>query len=106
MLFRAVDIGSELFAMAAACARANALAKQGNTQAIALADLFCREARTRIGRLFDAFYGADDGAMYRVAQQVLRGEHAWLETGIISPLEDPAAESAEAKDRLEAVVGD
>jgi alkylation response protein AidB-like acyl-CoA dehydrogenase len=107
VLFRAVDIGSELFAMAATCARANALAKQGNTQANALADLFCREARTRIGQLFDAFYGADDGAMYQVAQQVLRGEHAWLETGIINPLEDSAEFLAtDEKDRVEAGVGD
>src|SRR6476620_12255723 len=30
VLFRAVDIGAELFAMAAACVKANALAKQGN----------------------------------------------------------------------------
>jgi alkylation response protein AidB-like acyl-CoA dehydrogenase len=108
VLFRAVDIGAELFAMAAACSRANALARQGNKQATALADLFCREARVRIDRLFDAFYGSDDRAMYRVAQQVLRGEHAWLETGIISPLED-SAEPAPAENKtehIEAGVGD
>jgi hypothetical protein len=81
------------------------LARQGNTQAISLADLFCREARVRVDQLFDAFYGADDSAMYRVAQQVLRGEHAWLETGIISPLEE-AAVTAEISDRVEAGVGD
>src|SRR6185312_16517286 len=44
VLFRAVDIGAELFAMAAACVRAHMLSKKGNTKAIALADLFCREA--------------------------------------------------------------
>jgi alkylation response protein AidB-like acyl-CoA dehydrogenase len=107
VLFRAVDIGAELFAMTAACARAVALGRQGNTHAIALADLFCREARVRIDRLFDAFYGADDRAMYRVAQQVLRGEHAWLETGIISPLEDTSdAAHPDTADRVEAGVGD
>jgi hypothetical protein len=26
--------------------------------------------------------------MYRIAQQVLRGEHAWLETGIVSLIDD------------------
>jgi hypothetical protein len=29
--------------------------------------------------------------MYKVAQQVLRGEHAWLESGIIPLTEDHAA---------------
>jgi hypothetical protein len=87
VLFRAVDIGAELFAIAAACVRAQMLAKKGNTKAIALADLFCREARVRIDSLFDRFYGANDSAIYRVAQQVLKGEHAWLEQGIVSMLE-------------------
>jgi hypothetical protein len=39
VLFRAVDIGAELFAMAAACVKARMLAKQGNAEANALADL-------------------------------------------------------------------
>ncbi len=88
VLFRAVDIGAELFAMAASCVKAQMLAKQGNNEATALADLFCRAARVRIEQLFDGFYGKYDGEMYRVAQQVMRGEHSWLETGIISLLED------------------
>jgi hypothetical protein len=88
VLFRAVDIGAELFAMTAACVRANALAREGNDRAVTLADLFCRAARERVERLFESFYGAYDGPMYRVAQQVMRGEHAWLETGIISMLEE------------------
>jgi hypothetical protein len=88
VLFRGVDIGAELFAMAATCVRAHALAKGGNQRALDLADLFCREARKRIDRLFSDFYGGDDVASYRVAQQVLKGEHAWLETGIISMLQE------------------
>src|SRR3954466_7846682 len=86
VLFRGVDIGAEIFAMAATCVRAHALASDGNKHALDLADLFCREAKKRIDRLFDDFYGSDDGASYRVAQQVLKGEHAWLEEGIISLL--------------------
>ena len=66
-----VDIGAELFAMAAACVRARMLAKEGNREAIELADLFCREARQRIETNFARFYGKHDGAIYRVAQQVL-----------------------------------
>jgi hypothetical protein len=90
VLFRAVDIGAELFAMTASCVKARMLAKQGNREASTLADLFCRAARVRIGQLFDSFYGDFDGEMYRVAQQVMRGEHAWLETGIISLLDEHA----------------
>jgi hypothetical protein len=99
VLFRAVDIGAELFAMTATCVRANMLSKQGNRDAIALADLFCRSAQVRVERLFASFYGDFDGEMYRVAQQVMRGEHSWLETGIIKMLED---ESGEAVDHSEA----
>ena len=94
VLFRAVDIGAELFAMTAACVRANMLAREGNDRGVTLADLFCRAARERIERLFDSFYGSYDGTMYRVAQQVMRGEHAWLETGIISMLGDEPEEVA------------
>ena len=96
VLFRAVDIGAELFAMTAACVRATSLAKSGNGDAVALADLFCRAARERVDRLFDEFYGKYDATLYRVAQQVMKGEYAWLETGIISPLEpsgEPRLES-------------
>ena len=97
VLFRAVDIGAELFAMTAACVRAQMLAKQGNQDAIALADLFCREARQRIDQLFANFYGEYDGEMYKVAQQVMKGEHAWLEHGIISMLDEAVSHSRWAR---------
>ena len=100
VLFRAVDIGAELFAIAAVCVRARKLAKEGNSEATALADLFCRAARLRVEQLFANFYGEYDAEMYRVAQQVLRGEHAWLEEGIVSLLEDEAtAPPAESRAR-------
>jgi alkylation response protein AidB-like acyl-CoA dehydrogenase len=94
VLFRAVDIGAELFAMTAACVRARMLATKGNDEANALADLFCRAARVRIDRLFADFYGSYDAAMYRVAQAVMRGEHDWLETGIIDSIDDRATTTA------------
>ena len=83
VLFRAVDIGAELFAIAATCARTQLEAKRGNTNAIALADVFCREARLRVDTLFANLRSSSDAAVYRVSQQVLRGEHAWLESGIV-----------------------
>jgi len=84
VLFRAVDIGAELFAMSASCSRAMMLKERGQKEAIALADTFCREARLRIEELFRNFYGPNDANMYKLAMSVLRGEHAWLEHGIAS----------------------
>ncbi len=89
VLFRAVDIGADLFAMTAACVRAQMLAKAGNREATELADLFCREARQRIAVNFRRFYGKNDAAIYKVSQQVLRGEHAWLEQGIVGMMQEP-----------------
>ena len=77
--------------MAATCVRAHALAHEGRKEAIDLADLFCREAQRRIDRLFNHLHGSDDGAMYRVAQQVLKGEHAWMEDNIMSMLGEQSA---------------
>jgi hypothetical protein len=84
VLFRAVDIGAELFAMSATCSRAQMLAKQGRKEAISLADAFCIEARERIRIHFDQLFGVDDAALYKLSQEVLRGDHAWLEQGIVS----------------------
>ncbi len=82
VLFRAVDIGAELFAMSASCSRAMMLSKKGQKEAIALADTFCREARLRIDDHFRNFYGVNDENMYKLAMSVLKGEQAWLEKGI------------------------
>jgi alkylation response protein AidB-like acyl-CoA dehydrogenase len=87
VLFRAVDIGAELFAMSAACVRARMLAKQGDKNATTLADLFCREAKLRIAESFENLFGKNDGALYKVSQQVLEGEYTWLEQGIIGMAE-------------------
>ena len=84
VLFRAVDIGAELFAMSASCSRAHMLAKKGDANAVTLADLFCREARLRIADHFRNLFGRNDAALYRVAQGVLKGEYGWLEQGIVS----------------------
>jgi len=95
VLFRAVDIGAELYAMSAVVSRARMLADQGNKAAIELADAFCREARGRIEATFRALYGPHDVALYRLAQAVSRGEHAWLEHGIVEDVEAEPAGVAE-----------
>jgi hypothetical protein len=84
VLFRAVDIGAELYAMSAACVRAQMLSKHGRPEAVSLADAFCLEARDRIKIHFEQLFGPNDPAIYKVAMEVLRGEHAWLEQGIVS----------------------
>ena len=84
ILFRAVDIGADLYAMAAACTRAQMLAQRGQPEAYELADVFCRGARERIARNMGALFGRNDLARYRLAQRVLQGSHAWLEAGIVS----------------------
>jgi alkylation response protein AidB-like acyl-CoA dehydrogenase len=83
VLFRAVDIGAELFAMSATCARALMLFKRGQREAPTVADAFCRAARERIAERFDTLFGPNDPALYRLAQQVVAGEHRWLERGIV-----------------------
>src|SRR5213596_3200832 len=86
VLFRLVDAGAELFAMAATCARAQRLAQKDPAaarRARALADLFCRQARARIATKFEGLWSNTDVPTYRVAQEVLAGEHRWLERGMV-----------------------
>ncbi|MBK7907627.1 MAG: acyl-CoA dehydrogenase family protein [Gemmatimonadetes bacterium] len=83
VLFRAVDIGAELYAMAASISRARMLAEQGNAEAMELADVFCRESRDRVEASFRALHGRHDGALFGLAQRVVRGDHAWIESGIV-----------------------
>ena len=46
-----------------------------------------RHARRRVEERFAAVFDNDDVATYRVAQQVLAGRHAWLESGMVKPAE-------------------
>jgi hypothetical protein len=88
LLFRGVEIGADLFAMTAAVSRAHSMKRasaEGGSQAVELADLFCRNIRRRIGINFKAVWGNDDDRKYRVSRHVLDGEHRFLERGIIHP---------------------
>ena len=87
VLFRLVDVGAELFAMAAVCSRAAAHQRQDpemGRRAVALADVFCRQARGRVKNTFRAVWSNADVPTYRVAQEVLKGEHRWLEAGMVN----------------------
>ena len=86
VLFRLVDVGAELFAMAAACARAQWLLRHdpaAGRRAVELADLFCRQARARVQVKFRELRHNADTRAYRVAQETLAGEHRWLERGMV-----------------------
>jgi hypothetical protein len=83
VLFRAVDIGAELFAMAAACSRAKMLSSDGQHDAVELADVFCREARARVELRFDQMHSPIDRYEYALARRVLTGDYRWLEEGVI-----------------------
>jgi alkylation response protein AidB-like acyl-CoA dehydrogenase len=98
VLFRSVDIGAELFAMSASCVRAQMLVTtEGRHEAVQLADAFCVESRERIAQLFRTLYGPHDDHLYQLAQSVLRGEHAWLESGIVDEEVWAAAKAAPAE---------
>lgn len=85
ILFRYVNIGTDLFAMAASCSRAAAMtqANPSDPTAEELADLFCREARIRIKREFHAQKENDDRLIYRLGRNFLEGKYRWLENDIV-----------------------
>jgi hypothetical protein len=85
LLGRLVDIGSELFAMAAACSKAQAMvqAQASEQSPVELADLFCRMAQRRVAAALRHIHQNDDRQSYRVAQDVLDGRMVWLEEGIV-----------------------
>jgi alkylation response protein AidB-like acyl-CoA dehydrogenase len=85
VLFRLVDVGAELLAISAACSRAVMMAKKDpqNRGPIEMADVFSRHARRKVNVLFSQVFRNDDVATYKLAQEVLKGEHAWLEDGIV-----------------------
>ena len=45
-------------------------------------------ARLRIEDLFDRLFDNEDEAIYKLAQEVLAGEHAWLEEGALQVIPD------------------
>jgi alkylation response protein AidB-like acyl-CoA dehydrogenase len=91
VLGRIVDIGAELFAIASAATYAQTLVSEHPEraeQAIELADLFCKQARRRVDDLFGQLFANDDDDAYKVAMQVLEGDHTWIEEGILDPSGD------------------
>ncbi|TRV73394.1 acyl-CoA dehydrogenase [Streptomyces sp. 130] len=86
-LGRIVDIGAELFAMSAACVRAEHLrvTDEHGREAYQLADAFCRQARIRVEELFTRLWSNTDDLDRRVVKGVLSGTYGWLEEGVVDP---------------------
>ena len=82
-LARIVDIGTELFAMTAACVRAQR--DRADPTAVELADAFCRQARVRAEQRFDQLWHNCDDSDVTLARGVLADRYTWLEEGILDP---------------------
>ncbi|MHB1289379.1 acyl-CoA dehydrogenase family protein [Georgenia sp.] len=90
-LGRIVDIGAELFAMSAACVRAQMQREDDGAEtgaaATRLADAWCRQSRLRVDRLFTELWHNTDRGDERLAREVLADEYVWAEAGILDASE-------------------
>ena len=85
LLGRLADVGADLFALAASCVLAQKLLLDGEPEAkvCTLVDDFAAQAEVRIAQNFAGVSHNADQHGYDVAQQVIKGEHTWLERGIV-----------------------
>ncbi|MFA5060328.1 MAG: acyl-CoA dehydrogenase family protein [Candidatus Omnitrophota bacterium] len=85
LLSRFVDIGSDLFAIAAACSYADHLSRESKDKenSLRLADVFCCQARQRIEENFKGISVNTDKKSRYIAKGLMAGEYTWLENDII-----------------------
>ena len=84
-LFRAVDIGADLFALSAAIIHANDQLKLNKSDAKAktrLADLFARKMLRRIQSKFNDLGSNDDIQKVKLSRAILEGEYKFMEHGV------------------------
>lgn len=89
-LGRIVDIGAELFAMAACCSRAEMLLRTApgrGATAFELADAYCEQARVRVDEYFDQLWRNTDDGDRELSHKVLAGDYVWLEAGVLDQSE-------------------
>jgi hypothetical protein len=89
-LGRIVDIGAELFAMAACCSRAEMLLRthpEHGATAFELAEAYCEQARVRVDEYFDQLWRNTDDGDHHLSRKVLAGDYAWLEAGVLDQSE-------------------
>jgi alkylation response protein AidB-like acyl-CoA dehydrogenase len=87
-LGRLVDIGAELFAMAATAVYADTIGREQperRDSAQELAELFCTQAKRRVENLFGELWSNDDDANREAAARLLDGRYRWIEEGIVDP---------------------
>lgn len=84
LLGRLMDIGTDLFAMAAVCSYAISQSKKLNDNSpIDLADYFCKIAKRRVMRNFRALTHNIDNTTNLIAKRVVNKDFKWLEEGVI-----------------------
>ncbi|OBB82266.1 acyl-CoA dehydrogenase [Mycobacterium colombiense] len=89
-LGRIVDIGAELFAMSAACVRAEAQRTADpvvGRQAYELAGVFCEQATLRVETLFRGLWDNTDVSDVQLTRNLLEDRYIWLEDGILDQSE-------------------
>lgn len=80
-----VDIGAELFAMAAVITKTHALEVSGapeHASAQVLAEAFCEQATQRCEEHFERLWENTSHTDEKVAKQLLDGDFTWLEEGV------------------------
>ena len=85
-LGRVVDLGAELFAMAACISRVELMRTKdptnaGSAEVLALA--FCEQSEHRCEALFRDLWANSDKTDRRLSRKVLAGDFTWLESGIV-----------------------
>ncbi len=101
-LGRIVDIGAELYAMAACCSRAEMLlrtAPERGASAFELAEAYCEQARVRVDENFDQLWRNTDDGDHVLARKVLEGQFSWLEDGVLDQSEGTGPWIADASPR-------
>ncbi len=101
-LGRIVDIGAELFAMAACCSRAEGMlhtAPERAATAYELAEAYCEQARVRVDEYFDQLWRNTDDADRELTEKVLAGDYTWLEAGVLDQSEGTGPWIADASPR-------
>ncbi len=83
LLGRLMEIGTDLFAMAATCSYALSLQDKEGKAPLELADYFCCMAKRRIEERFKALGSNDDRHANAIAKQTLDKSYRWLENGIM-----------------------
>lgn len=89
-LGRIVDIGAELYAMAACCSRAEMMlhtAPERAASAYELAEAYCEQARVRVEEYFDQLWRNTDDGDHHLSRKVLAGDYTWLEAGVFDQSE-------------------